>query len=409
MPARANYRGGGIQRQDQVSKPDTTMFVQTSMTPQQELNTIIDIALENEILIEEASITECPNCGAGLPDGTSVCPYCNQDQDDPSMLDGEEEKDGINAEDLGILNDEENWPEEDLYDESSGEVVEWLPPSFEALLLDYFRRRGLRREEAARAVSIVKDYWSRGEALQKFPEDLPCGNINQEILESIYLEWREIIETLESSTSSMRHPGLEIRKVGDKIIPIVFDISEGLITNRDAVSSHVKLRDQELTASALISLLRQRRENMLKILQVIIDKRRPFFEASTLEEALKSLDEAPFEQQDVVEATGITKDMVSRYFKEERVLTPHGVFSLKIFLKQRTEQAVDRRKKLISQIIEFHEKKDPPEFLSDEKIAEILESEYGETVTGRQIVNIRKSMGIPSARERKAAFLNKKC
>lgn len=143
--------------------------------------------------------------------------------------------------------------------------------------------------------------------------------------------------------------------------------------------------------------IEQRRLTLLKVMKAIIEKQPDFFERG--EAYLK-----PLTLKDIALETDLHESTVSRATTGKYVQTPHGVFELKSFFSSglRTEQGDDASstevKQAIKKLIDAEDKKKP---LSDQKIVQLLQEEYGVVASRRTIAKYRDQMKIPSSTKRK--------
>lgn len=143
--------------------------------------------------------------------------------------------------------------------------------------------------------------------------------------------------------------------------------------------------------------IEQRRETILKIMEVIIRRQRKFFE-----QGFKSLQ--PLTLKEVAEEIGVHESTVSRATANKIVQTPIGTFELRHLFSTRlaTNQGSDasqtKVKELLKEIIDREDKQKP---LSDQKIADLLKEEKGIVISRRTVAKYREEMNIPSSSKRK--------
>ncbi len=150
------------------------------------------------------------------------------------------------------------------------------------------------------------------------------------------------------------------------------------------------------SAHWMIQAIEQRRQTMLKVMNVIVDRQREFFEKGV--EHLK-----PLTLREVAEVIGMHESTVSRVTNDKYVQTPRGVFPLKFFfssgLSTDTGEDVSARgiKARIRKLVDDEDSKKP---LTDQQIVEILKQE-GVNIARRTVAKYRDQLGILSARMRK--------
>lgn len=143
--------------------------------------------------------------------------------------------------------------------------------------------------------------------------------------------------------------------------------------------------------------IEQRRETILKIMKVIVNKQHDF-----LKEGFRSLQ--PLTLREVAEEIGMHESTVSRATANKVVQTPLGVFELrklfstKLATSSGEETSKTKVKLLIKQIIDEEDKYRP---LSDQKIADILNKEKGIIISRRTVAKYRDELKIPASSRRK--------
>ena len=148
-------------------------------------------------------------------------------------------------------------------------------------------------------------------------------------------------------------------------------------------------------AKWFIASIHQRRETLLKVMRVIVDKQRQWFEAG---DVLK-----PMIYKDVAEIVGVDISTISRVVNSKYVQSEYGVYSLKYFftsaLESSTGEGISNQtvKQRVKEIIAGEDSSHP---LNDDKIAEIFKKE-GIVIARRTVAKYREQLGIPIARLRK--------
>lgn len=147
----------------------------------------------------------------------------------------------------------------------------------------------------------------------------------------------------------------------------------------------------------LINSIEQRRNTIIKIMQVLLGKQQDFF--------LKGFSALqPLTLKEVAEAIEMHESTVSRATTNKFVQTPIGTFELKNLFTSKLETkdghtiSQEKVKTLLQQLIAEENKIKP---YSDQKMAEYFNSEYGITISRRTINKYREEMRIPSASKRK--------
>ncbi|MEX0602792.1 MAG: RNA polymerase factor sigma-54, partial [Bacteroidota bacterium] len=149
------------------------------------------------------------------------------------------------------------------------------------------------------------------------------------------------------------------------------------------------------SAKWFIASIYQRRETLLKVMRVIVDKQRQWFEDG---EILR-----PMIYKDVSEIVSVDISTISRVVNSKYVQTEFGVYRLKFFFSSAIESTTGEEvsnqtvKMRVRQIIE---QEDPQHPINDDKIAEIIQKE-GIVIARRTVAKYREQLGIPIARLRR--------
>lgn len=156
------------------------------------------------------------------------------------------------------------------------------------------------------------------------------------------------------------------------------------------------LRTNIGNAQWLIDAVEQRRRTLQRVLNVVVDAQREFFDYGP--QAIK-----PLPMTLVAEQLGIHVATVSRAVADKHLQTPRGVVPLRRFFSGGTETASgeeiswDAIKAALQEIIDKEDKAKP---LSDDALAKAL-SERGIEIARRTVAKYRGQLGIQSARLRK--------
>jgi RNA polymerase sigma-54 factor len=171
-----------------------------------------------------------------------------------------------------------------------------------------------------------------------------------------------------------------------------------ILHNSNALSDDVRkyLEEKFDSALGLIRGIEQRRLNIYKVVQSIVDIQREFFDNGI--EYLK-----PLTMSQVADLVGIHESTVSRVTCNKYVQTPRGLFALKYFFNSGVGSydcdkiSSKSVKHLIQDIIN---KEDPNQPLSDQDIMMMLVNK-GMRISRRTVNKYRQSMGIPTNLHRK--------
>jgi len=150
------------------------------------------------------------------------------------------------------------------------------------------------------------------------------------------------------------------------------------------------------SARWLIESIEQRRNTLLKVARAIIEHQKDF-----LDKGPEFIE--PLKMQQIADRVHVHVTTVSRAVDDKWVQTPRGIFALKRFFGGGTtttdgeEVAWDTIKQKLLEIIAKEDKQNP---LSDEEIVDEL-STHGFPVARRTVTKYRRTLRIPSSRQRK--------
>jgi RNA polymerase sigma-54 factor len=150
------------------------------------------------------------------------------------------------------------------------------------------------------------------------------------------------------------------------------------------------------SARWLIESIQQRRKTLLKVSHDIVRAQQEF-----LEKGLSHL--RPLKMQEVADTAGIHVATVSRAIRHKYMQTPRGLLPMKFFFTGGTlsgageMQTWDAVKERIRQLVKEEDKVNP---LSDDDIVKKL-GEGGVHIARRTVTKYRKSLNIPTSRQRR--------
>lgn len=156
------------------------------------------------------------------------------------------------------------------------------------------------------------------------------------------------------------------------------------------------IRTNISNAQWLIDAVNQRRHTLLRVINVVVEAQRDFFDYGP--QALK-----PLPMTQVAEQLGIHVATVSRAVAEKYLQTPRGVVPLRRFFtggfatESGEDVSYDAVRAALQEVIAAEDKSKP---LSDEAIVEELKKK-GIEIARRTVAKYRDMLGIPSARLRK--------
>lgn len=155
------------------------------------------------------------------------------------------------------------------------------------------------------------------------------------------------------------------------------------------------IRRRHDDASLFIDMLRMRAETLLAVMKAIVKIQHRFFETDDRAEI------RPMIIRDIAEITGLNISVISRAAAAKYVLTPGGIYPLKMFFNERLKEDNDTSSHQIldalSCIIDGEDKAHP---LSDDALCRELASR-GFDIARRTVTKYRERLGQPVARLRK--------
>ncbi|REJ68991.1 MAG: RNA polymerase sigma-54 factor [Planctomycetota bacterium] len=149
-------------------------------------------------------------------------------------------------------------------------------------------------------------------------------------------------------------------------------------------------------AQWLIESIEQRRSTLTRVAQAIVDHQQDFLAKGP--EAIE-----PLKMQQIADRVGVHVTTVSRAVDDKWIQTPRGIFPLKRFFVGGTvgadgeEVAWDAVRIKLQEIVDGEDKQKP---LSDDELVKEL-NKHGIKVARRTVTKYRKSMNIPSSRQRR--------
>lgn len=189
---------------------------------------------------------------------------------------------------------------------------------------------------------------------------------------------------------------------------LVFHINDGFLPSiqmnqdyahhlkaKDELSTHI--HDYYKSYQWLVTSIEQRRNTMLKIMGVLLDKQQDFFKNGA--SALK-----PLTLSDVAMEIDMHESTVSRATMNKVMQTPRGSFDLRILFTSKISTvdgdsiSQSNVKALLESFVAQENKFKP---YSDQKIADYFKTEEGITISRRTISKYREELRIPPSSRRK--------
>lgn len=199
-----------------------------------------------------------------------------------------------------------------------------------------------------------------------------------------------IIETDESDDTFIVH-------LNDHYLPSLrFDQS---YLNRNNLNHQLSdfVQNQYKKYQWIKNSIEQRRNTIIKIMNVLLNKQARFFT-----EGLKSL--KPLTLKEVALMIDMHESTVSRATDNKIIQTPAGTFELKSLFSTRlsTSSGEDISQSQVKRTLEtIIKKEDKYKPLSDQKLAEQMKKDQGINISRRTIAKYRDELNIPSSSKRK--------
>ncbi|TMW72548.1 RNA polymerase factor sigma-54 [Alteribacter natronophilus] len=173
---------------------------------------------------------------------------------------------------------------------------------------------------------------------------------------------------------------------------------EKMLQQKDAeLNDYLKQKKEQL--EWIIKSIAQRQETLRKVTEAIVSRQEAF-----LDEGAGHL--KPLTLRQIAEEVDVHESTVSRATSRKYVQTPQGVFELKYFFTsgvgggsaEGDGDSSEKVKIYLKRLIDQESKNKP---LSDQKLADLLKSEYSIHVSRRTVAKYRDEMHIPSSSRRK--------
>jgi len=149
------------------------------------------------------------------------------------------------------------------------------------------------------------------------------------------------------------------------------------------------------SAKWFIASIHQRRETLMKVMKIIVERQRTWFDEG---ESLK-----PMIYKDISEVVGVDISTISRVVNSKYVQTEFGVHPLRFFFTSglESENGEDVSNQVVKQRVKDIIATEPPQDpLNDDKIADILK-QAGIHIARRTVAKYREQLGLPIARMRR--------
>lgn len=290
----------------------------------------------------------------------------------------------------------------------------------ECLLLQLEKKEPTRNTKLA--IQIIKNYFDA--FVKKHYEKIQKGlNINEEKLKQVLHEitslnpkpgnsWSEASEIAMNQITpdfiveaqngelilSMNQRGVPDLRINREYAEMLQDYTSNKANQTNDMRNAVQFVKQKLdTAQWFIDAVRQRQETLQRTMQAIVMLQRDFFLTGD-ESKLR-----PMILKDVAERAGYDISTISRVSNSKYVQTNFGIYSLKFFFSESTQnesgEEISTRevKQIMKETIAAEDKRKP---VTDEALAALLK-EKGYLIARRTVAKYREQMDIPVARLRK--------
>ena len=256
--------------------------------------------------------------------------------------------------------------------------------------------KGEEKEKIKKIIEYIENMCKEKKELQKTREI-------EEILK--HITFAPALKYLPENISYI-YPDIRLLKREGKFIPVIEESDLPRIKlNRKYLemlkSKDISKADKDIIKRHLLKALDifkaivQRKENLRKISEFIIENNKDFFEGKTNEIF-------PITQVEAAEKMGIKTSTFHKLISKKYIDTPRGIFELKFFFPggikcESGRVSREEIKDIIKKLIENEDKNRP---LSDKKIEELLIAD-GIKIKRRTVQKLREEIGIPNFKERK--------
>jgi len=241
-------------------------------------------------------------------------------------------------------------------------------------------------KDADRDIEEIKGAIARLRRYQPHPGRLVVDDSPRTIIPDAIIDFDEDQDRYVARLRNDRLPALRISGTAEKMSK---DKALDRKT-RDFVKNNIN------TAQWLIEAIAQRHSTLMRVINVVIDAQREFFDYGP--QHLR-----PLPMTTVADQLGIHVATVSRAVSEKYIQSPRGIFTLRMFFSGGTETedgesmswgAVQAK---LNEIIEAEDKSNP---LNDDELVDKLK-EKGIEIARRTVAKYRKQLNIAPARQRK--------
>ncbi|MEX2673327.1 MAG: RNA polymerase factor sigma-54 [Phycisphaeraceae bacterium] len=241
-------------------------------------------------------------------------------------------------------------------------------------------------KQAGITVDEVKQGMARLRRLDPRPGRRLAPERPQPIIPDVIVEFDPVHDCYVAALARGRQPSL-------RISPQYRELSQDRGQDRDTRQYLAKNMNN---ARWLIDAIRQRNSTLLRVVNVVLDAQRDFFDHGP--EHLK-----PLPMIQVADQLSIHVGTVSRAVSEKYIQTPRGIYPLRMFFSGGTESSDGEEmswaavQAKLKQIIDDEDTQKP---FSDDQLVEQLKAQ-GIEIARRTVAKYRQQMNIPPARRRR--------
>ncbi len=184
-----------------------------------------------------------------------------------------------------------------------------------------------------------------------------------------------------------REEGIEV-KLNDRYYPaITIDNGYG--------SDHPYVREKLKNAKNLVDALEMRKATLYKVGLMIVEYQYDFFTGGAIK---------PLTLKTLADEFGHNPSTISRAIANKYIACDRGVYPMKDFFTTAIDEEVSNAaiKEFVSELIKNESRKKP---LSDMKLLDLVQKEFGITMVRRTIAKYRKQLNIPGSSERRQLYL----
>jgi len=186
-----------------------------------------------------------------------------------------------------------------------------------------------------------------------------------------------------------------IRKDSAFILSYNDAFTQEIVLDEYFKSNNNEIKEKIKEARDLIDLLQLRKETLHKIVLIIVDIQKEFFEGKNLK---------PLIMQQIADELSFTESTISRAVSNKYLECDRGIFPLKHFFSnqvQNEDLSSNEIKQFLKETIINEEKEKP---YSDEALIPIINSKFSIKLSRRAITKYRLSLNILSSRDRKKIY-----